>query len=156
MEQSATLHFLFRQATSTCSGKGSGKFEKNSFGLECWNLVLAATMKTAYIFSQKQDDFYASVRGYLQSNGVWCGPMDKANFTVVLGGDGSVLGAGRQGVPNPVVVINTGHLGFLTSSAKENYRETLERFLQGSYTLTKRRTLRVQVAASPHGSTKRL
>jgi len=104
-------------------------------------------MKTAYIFSLKQDDFYASVRGYLQSNGVWCGPMDKANFTVVLGGDGSVLGAGRQGVPNPVIVINTGHLGFLTSSAKENYQETLARFLQGSYTLTKRRTLRVRVAA---------
>ena len=73
--------------------------------------------------------------------------IDYPDFTVVLGGDGTVLAAGRKSLANPFVVINTGHLGFLTSSDKENYQDTLLRFVQGSYTLTKRRTLRVRVPA---------
>lgn len=107
-------------------------------------------MKSAYIFSKEQNDFYREVISFLTTYGIECvnGPYEDANhadFTVVLGGDGSVLAAGRQDVPNPIVVINTGHLGFLTSSGKENYQDTLKHFLRGSYTLTKRRTLRVQV-----------
>lgn len=105
-------------------------------------------MNSAFIFAQEINEFYNTVRDFLQSQGIKCNPnKDKADFTVVLGGDGTVLAAGRQGVPNPIVVINTGHLGFLTSGSKETYQETLTRFLQGSYTLTKRCTLRIQAAA---------
>jgi Predicted sugar kinase len=101
---------------------------------------------TAYIFSQEKNKFYDEVVSFLSSQGIECVTSTaNADFTVVLGGDGSVLGAGRQGVPNPIVVINTGHLGFLTSSGKENYQDTLKHFLEGNYTLTKRRTLRVQM-----------
>jgi len=72
--------------------------------------------------------------------------IDYPDFTVVLGGDGTVLAAGRTGAPNPLLVINTGHLGFLTSTGMSNYREAIKSFLEGSYTLTKRRTLHVGVA----------
>ena len=111
-------------------------------------------MKSAYIFSMKRDDFYHEVVSFLSYTcGIECVStlpanfVDHPDFTVVLGGDGTVLAAGRQGAPNPIVVVNTGHLGFLTSTGMGNYQETIKRFLQGSYTLTKRRTLRVQVAA---------
>lgn len=108
-------------------------------------------MKLAHIVSQKQDYFYHEVVAYLASLGVKELAIDNytanADFTVVLGGDGTVLAAGRKSLVNPFVVINTGHLGFLTSSDMENYQDTLLRFLQGSYTLTKRHTLRVQVMA---------
>ena len=111
-------------------------------------------MKSAYIFSMKQDDFYHDVVSFLTLTcGITCMStlpdnfIDYPDFTVVLGGDGTVLAAGREGVPNPIIVINTGHLGFLTSSDKENYQDALLRFLQGTYTVTKRRTLNVSVAA---------
>ena len=100
----------------------------------------------------KQDDFFHEVVSFLTLTcGIECMTtlpatfIDYPDFTVVLGGDGTVLAAGRKGLANPFVVINTGHLGFLTSSDKENYRDALLRFVQGTYTLTKRRTLRVRV-----------
>jgi NAD+ kinase len=100
----------------------------------------------AYIFALKNSTIEADVVSFLSTMGVACSyDMDAADFTIVLGGDGSVLAAGRKGVPNPILVINTGHLGFLTSTDKENYQEAIKSFLQGSYTLTKRRTLRVRV-----------
>jgi len=100
----------------------------------------------------KHDDFYHEVVSFLSYTcGVACMSelpdkfIDYPDFTVVLGGDGTVLAAGRQGAPNPLLVVNTGHLGFLTSTGKPDYQEAIKRFLQGSYTLTKRRTLRVQI-----------
>jgi NAD+ kinase len=108
-------------------------------------------MKLVHIVKNNNDDFYREVVAYLHTLGYEELAVDNyttnAEFTLVLGGDGTVLAAGRKGLPNPFVVINTGHLGFLTSSDKENYRDTLLRFVQGSYTLTKRRTLRVRVPA---------
>jgi NAD+ kinase len=111
-------------------------------------------MKTAYIFTTKAHDlFYHQVISALDYYGVKATDelpqnfSDMPEFTVVIGGDGAVLAAGRAGAPNPIVVINRGHLGFLTSTDMENYQEALKRFLEGCYTLTKRRTLRVQIAA---------
>ena len=114
-------------------------------------------MKSAYIFSMQHDDFYHEVVSHLTlTYGIECTsslpPFSPPDFTVVLGGDGSVLAAGRQGAPNPVLVVNTGHLGFLTSTGKENYREAIKRFVQGSYTLTKRHSLTVKVWPVRFGS----
>jgi NAD+ kinase len=119
-------------------------------------------MKSAYIFSMKQDDFFHEVVSFLTLTcGIECfsslpskdDPFVCPDFTVVLGGDGTVLAAGRAGAPNPLLVINTGHLGFLTSTGMLNYREAIKSFLEGYYTLTKRRTLHVGVAPfSPTGN----
>jgi NAD+ kinase len=111
-------------------------------------------MKTAYIFTTKERDiFYHQVVSALDFYGVKAVDTLPKNFaempqfSLVLGGDGAVLAAGRAGAPNPIMVVNRGHLGFLTSTDEANYLEALKRFLEGRYTLTKRRTLRVQVAA---------
>ena len=54
---------------------------------------------------------------------------------LVVGGDGTMLGIGRQlarhGVP--LIGINQGWLGFITDIALQTYRETLVPMLQGAY-----------------------
>ena len=54
---------------------------------------------------------------------------------LVVGGDGTMLGIGRQlarhGVP--LIGINHGRLGFITDIALQTYRETLVPMLQGAY-----------------------
>ena len=54
---------------------------------------------------------------------------------LVVGGDGTMLGIGRQlarhGVP--LIGINQGRLGFITDIALQTYRETLVPMLQGAY-----------------------
>lgn len=105
------------------------------------------TMK-ALIFSPKKDEVFEAICTFLRKRGHECtdqatqGPFD---FSIVLGGDGTVLAAGRSNVPNPVIVINRGHLGFLTSSGSDEYQETLERFFSEKFTVTKRPTLLVDI-----------
>ena len=57
------------------------------------------------------------------------------NLALVVGGDGTMLGIGRQlaryGVP--LVGINQGRLGFITDIPLEQYREKLKAILYGEY-----------------------
>ena len=63
-----------------------------------------------------------------------------ADLIVVVGGDGAFLGASRavglSGIP--MVGINTGHLGFLTDIAPDNFREPLTKIMSGEYYLEQR------------------
>jgi NAD+ kinase len=67
-----------------------------------------------------------------------------ADALVVLGGDGTLLGAShlipREGVP--VVGVNFGSLGFLTEVTLPDLYPTLESVLDGSYQFEERRLLR--------------
>ncbi len=73
--------------------------------------------------------------------------MRRADLVVVLGGDGSLLGAARLSVspPVPVVGINHGSFGFLTESDKGNLYATMERILAGDYHVDHRSLLAVTV-----------
>lgn len=57
------------------------------------------------------------------------------DLALVVGGDGTMLGIGRQlaryGVP--MVGINQGRLGFITDVPFESYRETLQPILRGEF-----------------------
>ena len=57
------------------------------------------------------------------------------DLALVVGGDGTMLGIGRQlaryGVP--LVGINQGRLGFITDIPFESYREKLRPMLRGEY-----------------------
>lgn len=68
-------------------------------------------------------------------------------FSLVLGGDGTVLAAARQLAPHgiPLLTINTGHLGFLTEGYLPNLWEALESVLADRYRLDRRSMLQVQV-----------
>ncbi len=60
---------------------------------------------------------------------------DRCDLILVVGGDGTMLGIGRQlarhGVP--LIGINQGRLGFITDIPLDQYRATLEPMLRGEY-----------------------
>ncbi len=60
---------------------------------------------------------------------------ERIDLALVLGGDGTMLGIGRQlaryGVP--IVGINQGRLGFITDIPLESYPERLHRILRGEF-----------------------
>ena len=60
---------------------------------------------------------------------------DRCDLVLVVGGDGTMLGIGRQlarhGVP--LIGINQGRLGFITDIPLDQYRATLEPMLRGEY-----------------------
>ena len=60
-------------------------------------------------------------------------PPDEFDLIVVLGGDGTFLGAARRYAPRQVelVGINLGYLGFLTDIAAQEMREVLQQILAG-------------------------
>lgn len=80
-----------------------------------------------------------------------CGlnPCDTAGFdlAVSLGGDGTFLSAVRkmdQGGYRPILGINSGRLGFLSSSQLENAAKALQALLDGRYNMEPRAMLEVR------------
>ena len=72
---------------------------------------------------------------------------DKLDLLVVLGGDGTLLHGGALVADRkvPILGINLGHLGFLTSCAPADAQLAIERALSGELTLEERLRLRVDV-----------
>lgn len=70
-----------------------------------------------------------------------------ADFFVVLGGDGTILGEGRKaayyGVP--LLGINLGTLGYLTDSEVADYKKSIERVLQGRFNVEHRLMLEARI-----------
>ena len=71
----------------------------------------------------------------------------KADLLVVLGGDGTLLAAGRliRDFSVPILAVNMGHLGFLTEVSLEELYETLEDILADRYELDPRYLLEATV-----------
>lgn len=66
-----------------------------------------------------------------------------ADLVIVLGGDGTILRAAREleGCATPILGVNLGNLGFLTSVRAETLHETVPEVLRGEYQLSERHTL---------------
>ena len=69
------------------------------------------------------------------------------DLLVTLGGDGTLLRGARMvtGKDIPVLGINLGHLGFLTSSSGSDLNATFERLRSGDFTLDYRTTLEASI-----------
>jgi len=69
------------------------------------------------------------------------------DLAIVLGGDGTLLSAARAlgGRPIPLLAVNLGSLGFLTSIPINEFFPELERTLSGDYRVTRRSLLHVSV-----------
>ena len=78
---------------------------------------------------------------------------ETVDLVISLGGDGTLLRAARSvfGRGIPVLGINLGSMGFLTSMSGEGIEEGLRRVLGGEYTLEERRTLEAEVRAPEGG-----
>lgn len=91
------------------------------------------------------------VGDWLEKNGVRVitelAQSQGADAMVVLGGDGTLLRAARQvsllGIP--VLGVNLGHLGFLTEIELSDLFSSLEKVVNGDYTLEERMMLKVTV-----------
>ena len=64
-------------------------------------------------------------------------PRDETDLTVVLGGDGTILGALRASTDTraPVFAFNYGAIGFLSTVEREDLEDGIERLLEGRYEL---------------------
>ena len=102
---------------------------------------------------------------YLSSKGVECLCLDEraaffagigirpvslaeakqADFILSFGGDGTILKAARMfcDVQTPILGVNMGTVGYLTDSEPKDVVATLDKFLQGAYTIEKRNTLSI-------------
>jgi len=60
---------------------------------------------------------------------------ERCSLGLVVGGDGTMLGIGRQLAPHdvPLIGINRGRLGFITDISLDNYQATLIPMLAGEY-----------------------
>ncbi|ACC97984.1 ATP-NAD kinase [Elusimicrobium minutum Pei191] len=85
-----------------------------------------------------------AVASFLQEQGAKTTIFDNSDFThmlaeiellITIGGDGTVLQAGRAALKKKVKLfgINAGNLGFLTSADLINYKEILSQIIRGKY-----------------------
>lgn len=73
--------------------------------------------------------------------------MAEVDWTMVLGGDGTLLRAAKHLLPwrKPLLGVNLGHLGFLTEVEVPDLFPALPIFLRGEYQLDRRRLLSAAV-----------
>jgi NAD+ kinase len=72
---------------------------------------------------------------------------EETDLLVVLGGDGTLLAAARVAAPRgvPILPINLGSLGFLTSFTREELYPALEQTLAGRHAVSERVLLQVEL-----------
>jgi NAD+ kinase len=82
---------------------------------------------------ERETALHADLQGHATLDAAGIGAH--CDLALVVGGDGTMLGIGRQLAPYniPLVGINQGRLGFITDIALEGYRATLAPMLQGAY-----------------------
>lgn len=72
---------------------------------------------------------------------------ENTDLVICLGGDGTVLYCARylQTLGVPILAINLGSFGYITEISVDEWKEAVDRFLEGSYTLSRRLMIRVGV-----------
>jgi NAD+ kinase len=80
------------------------------------------------------------------------GDPAKADLVVVLGGDGTMLRALQRalGSGTPVIGVNFGEVGFLTSISAEDLEAGLQRVFTGEYVIVELPTLDAEVGGERH------
>lgn len=72
----------------------------------------------------------------------------RAEMIFVLGGDGTILRVAREleGAPTPMLGVNLGSLGFLTSVRSEELTAATKQILRGEYGISKRFTIQTTLS----------
>jgi NAD+ kinase len=114
-----------------------GKRETIGDGLERLRRV-AEEAGVELIFSDEETEKHALGSG---------GDLDRADITVVLGGDGTMLRALQQSLVTgtPVFGVNFGTVGFLTTMTAEELESGLRRIFAGDHVVVELPTLEAEV-----------
>jgi len=98
------------------------------------------------VSTAQKEDFLAAGSGECRELGVDVSLSD-LELTIVLGGDGTILGAAEltRGSPAPLLGINHGHVGFLAESERDDLAWTVTKALAKEYDVDKRLVLDVSV-----------
>lgn len=111
-------------------------------------------MKKAVVIYNKTKkeatEFYLTTKKYFEENDIEIlkpESIDKADFMVVIGGDGTLLGASKRviNIDIPVIAINLGSLGFLTEIKKEEAFDIYKKVLEDDYTCEERKFLEINI-----------
>ena len=65
-------------------------------------------------------------------------PNKKYDILISLGGDGTLLSVAKNNIDIPIIGINTGHLGYLTVSNKDNLQQILKTIKAGEIEIEER------------------
>ncbi len=120
-------------------------------------------MNSAIIFLKHNDGKAKTIADaiivFLEKHGVKASLNDlKADLAIVVGGDGTFLGAVRalnefygekESLP-PVLGVNTGSLGFLTESSINGWEAVLKKGLEGGFNIEERSMLNVCIGDKHH------
>lgn len=97
--------------------------------------------------------FYKKTVAYFEKNGLEVCSIEEVkscDFAVVIGGDGTLLRAGKKLIVNRdlfIIAVNMGSLGFLTEIKVQEAFEIYEQVLKGNYELEERRVMEVTMGA---------
>lgn len=108
------------------------------------------TSKGCEVVVERETAASAGITGYTTLDVPAIG--EQCDLGLVVGGDGTMLGIGRQlarhGVP--LIGINQGRLGFITDLPLDQYRGTLEPMLEGAYEEDHRSLMHARVFRDGH------
>ena len=78
------------------------------------------------------------------------GPLD---VLLTFGGDGTLLRGARRlaGSDVPILGVNLGRVGFLTTATPETFEDAIGAFIDGRYAIEERRTLETRVCGADDG-----
>ena len=93
------------------------------------------------------DEALARLHRVAESSGVEIVDGDEADIAIVLGGDGTMLRALARflGTGVPVIGVNFGRVGFLTTIAADNLEAGVQRVFRGEYHIQPLATLEARV-----------
>ena len=110
-------------------------------------------MKTAFFVRSIDDSALPSLdrlRSLLDEHGVEMLPWEEVgeksvDFILSIGGDGTLLAAAHQTAMMhvPIVGVNFGHLGFLTTAGKDDVERMVSDLVSGNYSIEERTMLQV-------------
>ncbi len=94
---------------------------------------------------ERETASHADLQGHTTLDAAGIGA--RCDLALVVGGDGTMLGIGRQLAPYniPLVGINQGRLGFITDIALDGYRAALAPMLRGAYDEDRRSLMHARV-----------
>ena len=94
---------------------------------------------------ERETASHADLQGHATLDAAGIGAQ--CDLGLVVGGDGTMLGIGRQLAPYdiPLVGINQGRLGFITDIALDGYRAVLAPMLRGAYDEDRRSLMHARV-----------